>query len=122
MKGLMGMPVMDVGPVYVRMGHRLVDVKVLMLLIALGTFMLMLVMFVMDVWMSVGESFVLMAVSVCLAVEEEHTRKHDQCRQPVSTRRTLTQHDDGKEGAYEGAGCEPRAGSCRPYLPQGANE
>lgn len=75
------------------MRHWFVHVKMLMRPFALALFVQVLVMFVMDVRMSVDESFVLVEVPVSFPIEKEHSRKHDQRRHPVLTGRALSEHD-----------------------------
>ena len=70
------MPVMDVGPMNVGMDDRLMNMLVLVWLCYSGIHMLMLVMFVMDMRMTMREHRVLMKMAVHFAVEEKYSRKH----------------------------------------------
>jgi hypothetical protein len=70
------MPVMDVRPMNVGMDDRFVNMLVLVRLCYAGIHMLMLMMFVMDMRMAMGEHHVLMKMAVHFSVEEEYPRKH----------------------------------------------
>jgi hypothetical protein len=64
----------------------------------------------------------LVEVSVHFPIEEEHSQNHNERRHPVLARGVLPKNDDGEDGADEWSRCEPGAGPCRPYFPQGMNE
>ena len=70
------MPVMDVRPMNVGMEDRLVNMVVLVWFCCTDIHMLMLMMFVVDMRMTMGEHRVRMKMAVHFAIEEEYSRKH----------------------------------------------
>ena len=72
---------MDVGPVPVDMGNRLVDMGMGMRFFRLGPFMGMGVVRVVDVCMAVREFFVGMEVPVLFPVEQDNASGHEQSGQ-----------------------------------------
>ena len=70
------MSVMNVWPMNVGMDDRLVNMVMLVRFCCAGFRMFMLMMFVMDMWMTMGEHRMRMKVAVHFAVEEEYSCKH----------------------------------------------
>ena len=70
------MPVMDVWPMNVGMDDRLVNMVVLMWFCCADILMFVLMMFVVDMRMTVGVHRMCMKMAVHFAVEEEYSRKH----------------------------------------------
>ena len=70
------MPVMDVRPMNVGMDDRFVDMVVLVRFCCTGVRMLMLMMFVVDMRMTMGEHRMCMKMAMHFAVEEEYSGKH----------------------------------------------
>jgi len=70
------MPVMNVRPMNVGMNNGLVNMVVLVWFCGTDIRMLMLMMFVVDMRMTMGEHRMRMKMAVHFAIEEEYSRKH----------------------------------------------
>ena len=70
------MPVMDVRPMNVGMNNGLVNMVVLVWFCGTDTRMFMLMMFVVDMRMTMGKHRMRMKMAVHFAIEEEYSRKH----------------------------------------------
>ena len=101
MVGLMGVTVMDVGPVHVSMCYRLVGVKMNVFADQFPILVRVLVVLVVLVPMGVGEPFVPVQMPMHFTIEEEHPRKHEQCRHPVLSRGAFSKNYHGKDGTDE---------------------
>ena len=95
------MPMMDVGPVHVGMGYRLMHMKMVMLTAIFSVVVHMDMVLLMLTGMGVGKPFMPVEVPVHFPIEEQHPRKHDQRRHPVLSGWALSKNYDGEDCADE---------------------
>jgi hypothetical protein len=90
----MAVPMMNVGPVSMGMGYRLMDVMMVMRFLVISLAMIVEMVLVVLMGVRVGKLLMPVEVSVDFPIEEEHPRKHGQRRQPVLAGGALPQDDD----------------------------
>ena len=95
------MPMMDVGPVHVCMGYRLMHMDMGVLSSVFSFVVLVEVVVVVLVRMYVSVTFMPVEVPVQFPIEEEHPRKHYQRRHPIFYGWALSKNYDGEDGADE---------------------
>jgi hypothetical protein len=110
----MDMTVMYVGPMHVSMCYRIVRVEMIVFANKCPIMVRVRVVLIVLVRMGMGDPLMPVEVPMRFTIEEKHPREHDKSRNPVFSRGTLSENQDGKDCADERTRCEPGTGSCDP--------